>query len=220
MSELIKKLAVILFLSFILIFSHTNWITYAKEPSAIDCLDNNIDCEEENNLDAGVVDEKDPLLDQAETSNSLVLDLVKMFFFLLLILGLIYFLLKYLGKRTKLYRQASILENLGGISVGQNKSIQIIRVDQKVYLVGVGNNVELLQEIDDESVIERMLSENKNEISTALLPEKLLNKFTKRNQNQTVKETDFKQTLETKLAKMKNERTKIIRDHQKDDQNE
>lgn len=82
--------------------------------------------------------------------DSLAISIVKTIVLLGLILFLIYFLLKLLNKKNRLFQQSKTLENLGGISLGQNKSIQVIRVGEKMYLIGVGDNVELLQEVSDE----------------------------------------------------------------------
>lgn len=63
-------------------------------------------------------DESDAVI---EDNGSLLFDLIKMFFALLLVLALIYLLLNFLNKRNKLFQKIKTLENLGGISVGQNK---------------------------------------------------------------------------------------------------
>src|SRR5699024_11744787 len=62
------------------------------------------------------------------SSDLLGLNIVKMVFALLLILALIYTLLCFLKKRRS-YEKAGSLENIGGISVGQQKSVQIIRIE-------------------------------------------------------------------------------------------
>src|SRR5699024_11906226 len=51
------------------------------------------------------------------------------------------------------------LQNLGGISVGHSKSVQIIQVGSKYYLIGVGDNVEMLNEITDENLIEELVND-------------------------------------------------------------
>lgn len=58
------------------------------------------------------------------------------------------------------------MENLGGISLGQNKSVQVIRVGEKVYLLGVGENVELLKEISDQNLIDELIHKNDQNFDT------------------------------------------------------
>src|SRR5690606_1347958 len=96
---------------------------------------------------------------EGETLNnsSLIFNLIQMVFALFLILALIYLLLKFLNKRNKIFNKVRALENLGGIAVGPSKSIQIVRVGNKLYLVGVGENVQLLEELEDEDLKEEIM---------------------------------------------------------------
>lgn len=43
-----------------------------------------------------------------------------------------------------------MMQNLGGISVGSQKSVQLVKVGNSLYLVGVGEDVNMLKEITDE----------------------------------------------------------------------
>lgn len=153
-----KKRIGICFFIIIFIVSLSN-DTQAETSFVNDCLDENPDCLEE----LGNAHEKDQ---EEEQTNNLVSDIgtkslgfsmVRMVLSLLLILALMYVLLKFLSKRQNLSNQVKSLENLGGISVGQHKSIQIVRVGTKVYMIGVGENVEMLQEITDEELIDDLL---------------------------------------------------------------
>src|SRR5690625_4195057 len=134
----------------------------AQTPSVNDCLEEDAECEEEVTPSAEDEDETAPVAGFND-SNSLVFDLIKLFFALLLVLALIYIMLKLLNKRNKMFNQIKHLENLGGISVGQNKSIQIIRIGAKFYVIGVGDNVEMLQEITDEKMAAQLLENGEEE---------------------------------------------------------
>ncbi|WP_240507989.1 flagellar biosynthetic protein FliO [Virgibacillus indicus] len=156
-------------------------------------------------------DESDAVI---EDNGSLLFDLIKMFFALLLVLALIYLLLKFLNKRNKLLQKIKALENLGGISVGQNKSIQIVRIGKQFYLVGVGENVEMLQEITDEEVINDLLEhgqESENDSSTLLSVPFFQSKTDKNNSSQ----NDFKNLFSSELEKLKQNRNKIINNKKK-----
>ncbi|WP_054751486.1 flagellar biosynthetic protein FliO [Piscibacillus salipiscarius] len=98
-----------------------------------------------------------------QSDRSLFLDFLKMIMALIVVLGLIYFLLKFLQKRSRIYQQSRSLENLGGLSLGANKSVQIVRVGNKYFLIGVGEDVQLLNEIDDEETIQGLLNHQDNE---------------------------------------------------------
>ncbi|MFD2044114.1 flagellar biosynthetic protein FliO [Ornithinibacillus salinisoli] len=157
-------------------------------------------------------------------SGSMVFDLVKMVFALLLVLALIYLLLKFLNKRNKLFSKVKALENVGGLTLGPNKSIQIIRVGSKLYMVGVGDNVELLHEITDEDMKKEILTSYEKQHnfsasgvwSTFMQPKSEVTESTN-----TRKKNDFKNMFATELDKLKKNRQKLRNmNQQKDDNHE
>lgn len=50
-----------------------------------------------------------------------------------------------------------MLQNLGGIQLGQQKSVQVIRVGDRFFIVGVGDSIQLLDEIRDEAEIQQLV---------------------------------------------------------------
>lgn len=154
--------------------------------------------------------------DIGSDKGSLVFDLIKMVFALFLILALIYFVLKFLNRRNKLFNQVKALENLGGIAVGPSKSIQIIRVGSKLYLVGVGENVQLLEEIEDEEMKEEIRSSYQQQ--SDFKPENLLSllqrkeKQTNEKSNNT-NNSNFKNLFSNELEKLKENRKKLVNKH-------
>ncbi|SDI94095.1 flagellar biosynthetic protein FliO [Natribacillus halophilus] len=59
-------------------------------------------------------------------------------------------LLKILANRTNRFQTTKTMQNLGGIGLGNQKSVQLIRVGDRLLVVGVGQSIQLLQEINDE----------------------------------------------------------------------
>ncbi|GAB3794722.1 flagellar biosynthetic protein FliO [Virgibacillus kimchii] len=178
-------------------------------PTVNDCLEKVEDCEEEAPPLTEDADETETIA-SFNDSNSLLFDLIKMFFALLLVLGLIYIMLKLLNKRNKMFNQIKHLENLGGISVGQNKSIQIIRIGDRFYVVGVGENVEMLHEITDEKMIEQLLEQGEEDplsIET-LIPSFLKQKSKLQSSDQGSR--DFKNLFTNELDKLKKNRADLI----------
>ncbi|MGJ9458870.1 flagellar biosynthetic protein FliO [Oceanobacillus sp. CF4.6] len=184
-------------------------------PNVTDCLDGEVDCGE--SADISNEENNNDLLTDTESIGSLAFELVKMFFALVLVLALIYILIKFLNKRNKLFNQVKALDNLGGISVGQHKSIQIIRIGNQLYLVGVGDNVELLQEITNEEVKKDIMqsSERKNAefpggaLLTSLMPNK-------KDASNDSSESNFKMLFSKELENLKQNRTKMINKHKED----
>ncbi|GAA0435262.1 hypothetical protein GCM10008934_25940 [Virgibacillus salarius] len=208
----------------IILFSFTVSIKVdAATKSVTDCLEKNADCEQpaESSTEDGDT-EKSTLLSTEEDTEPFWVNFIKLFFALALILGLIYLLLKFLKKKNALFNQVKSLENLGGISVGQNKSIQIIRVGSKFYLIGVGDNVEMLQEIDDEALMEDLLKRNTTDANSPLstLVQRVTTKETT-NSDSIHSKQNFKGHFVNELDKLKKNRTQLIQQYkQKEDQNE
>lgn len=212
-----NKLFIILcFMITMLLFDNFT-TTQAKTPYVGDCFGENLrsDCLEEESADI-VDNETDETSTQTVLSNqkqpgSLIFDIAKTLFALLLVLALIYVLIKFMSKRNKLFNQVKALENLGGISVGQNKSIQIVRIGEKFFIVGVGDNVELLQELDDEELINDLLySDHQSDLPVNDLVRSI---FTRKNDaNDEPKEGPqykFKNLFSNELEKLKENRLKI-----------
>lgn len=181
----------------------------AAEENVKDCLENEEDCLKDleqpiDEMDADATD----IPEESSHTSSLIFNVIKMIFALFFVLALIYLLLHFLKRRNKMFQIPHILENLGGISVGQNKSIQLVRIGEKIYVVGVGENVEMLQELTDQAIKEELLQKDQQQVKTVPMLQQLFkNHFmgTKENKKET-----FSTTLEDELHKIKESRTSII----------
>ncbi|MEN2464562.1 flagellar biosynthetic protein FliO [Ornithinibacillus sp. FSL M8-0202] len=187
---------------------------FADGDMVIDQYDDNQDQNKQESEEESPVN-LSPNQSISSDNGSLVFDLVKMVFALFLILALIYFVLKFLNRRNKLFNQVKALENLGGIAVGPSKSIQIIRVGSKVYLVGVGENVQLLEEIEDEGMKEEILSSYNQQ--SDFKPENLLSLLQRKdkqtNENTNDTNANFKNLFSNELEKLKENRKKLVNKH-------
>lgn len=155
---------------------------------------------------------------QGDALSVTAFDFMKMFFALGLVLFLIYFLLKFVTKRNRVFQQGQAIVNLGGTNVGQNKSVQMVRVGERVLVVGVGESITLLKEIDDTEESKKIIQdfEQKQERvveSNDLIQRisSILNKTTNRTTTSQADEA-FSVKLNEQLQKMKAERTKKIED--------
>lgn len=82
--------------------------------------------------------------------------MVKVIFFLLLIIGIFYAIMKFISKKNML-TAGRAFRSLGGIPLGQNKSVQIVEIGKAIYIVGVGQDIRLLEKIDDEESVSELL---------------------------------------------------------------
>lgn len=187
--------------------------------SVLDCLENEADCEEEQtNVNESADETDDANVAGGETfqSTSLVFSILKMIIALLFVLSLIYGIVLILRKRNRLLEQNDIIENFGGITVGPNKSIQLIRIGSHVYAVGVGDHVDLMLEITEPEVIEALL-EKKNKGKQPALFSQLFQRERKSKKDQ----DEFFDQLKLELNKLQSNRSKLLySDEKKDDEHE
>ncbi|MFD1360350.1 flagellar biosynthetic protein FliO [Lentibacillus salinarum] len=186
-----------------------------------DCIEN-ADCNEADTAPADTT-ENDEERDAADSpgTGSLLMNIVKMIFALLLVLGLIYLLLKFLHNRNKRFQQVKGLENMGGVSVGPNKSVQVVRIGSKVFLIGVGENVQLLEEITDDETKKELVHNDHSDDHQAAggLAALFQSKNTEKNAGDG--NDDFKRLFSTELEKLKQTRRSLLHQStQKDDRHE
>ncbi|WP_440895319.1 flagellar biosynthetic protein FliO [Amphibacillus sp. Q70] len=122
------------------------------------------DSSEPDTADHQMMDEEEELEDEPQLLNNetpnifgLIMRIVVV---LALIIGLIYILLKLFNRTKQFNKQGEVLVNLGGISLGTNKSVQMLKVGEKIYLIGVGDNVSILTEVTDEDIKHQMLEKH------------------------------------------------------------
>ncbi len=142
-------------------------------------------------------------------SESLSFPIIKMLAALAFIVFLIYSLAKFVNKRTRSYQGNRALETLSGISVGQNRSIQIVKVGDHVLVVGVSDSIQLLKEISDEDEVEKILQqhiENSND-------EDIISKSKQWLQNRKSSDSQsFTALLDQQLKKMTDKRKEAYND--------
>lgn len=132
---------------------------------------------------------------------------VQLFLALAVIIIMIYALIKFIGKRSQSYQNNRMMQNIGGVHVGTNRSIQIIRVGKRILIVGVGESIQLLKEIDDENEVEKILEdyvvqEVQEHISSVF--QWVQSKISRQEQKNTDSKAQFKNLLENQLTGVKN----------------
>ncbi|MFS0574215.1 flagellar biosynthetic protein FliO [Sporosarcina sp. 179-K 3D1 HS] len=164
---------------------------------------------------------EEPAADRTEDGAAVRLsawDYIKTFFALLFVVGLLFAVLKFMNRKNRMYDKTRLMKNLGGLSLGQQKSIQLVVVGESYYLIGVGEDIRLLKEITDPQEIESLLSfyEDGPTVATTGLLQSLLDKVTGRkkthdHENSAEMEMDFSDQFKARLEEMKEERKRQIR---------
>ncbi|MBB6449289.1 flagellar protein FliO/FliZ [Geomicrobium halophilum] len=132
-------------ITFILWVSSTSAVMHA-ETSVLDSIENH-----EEKIEGVHIDEESSNIEaSASDGQSMWNVLFQLGLALGAVIFVMFFLLKLLAKRTNRFQSTKTMQNLGGIGLGQQKSVQLIRVGDRLLVVGVGQSIQLLQEISDE----------------------------------------------------------------------
>ncbi len=162
-----------------------------------------------NNEDGGAGE------DETESASSSIgiFDYIKVLFALGLVIGLLIFILKMINRKNLAYQQNSLMKNLGGISVGTQKSVQLLQIGNRLYIVGVGEDISLIREIEDPEEMEQILGyyENKQqEITTVPFLSEMLSKLKPAKNVQSEQPASFNDLFNAKLKNIKKERTEEL----------
>ncbi|MGB3261784.1 flagellar biosynthetic protein FliO [Paenisporosarcina sp.] len=130
----------------------------AKEPKVSDWVEKK---QPEGETDATEIEESTTITTKEDTS--LVVILFKLIFYTLLILLMIYALIKFLAVRQKKLQPNQAVKLMGGTPLGNNKSLQLVKVGEKVYLIGVGDQVTLIKEFSESDEINNIESDLENQ---------------------------------------------------------
>ena len=144
-------------------------------------------------------------------------DFFRMIAGFIFVIALLYIVLRFINKKSKAYQKGSAIKNLGGTGLGSNKSIQLVKIGGRIFIVGVGGNVQLLAEITDEDDIQAILDNDQADAELMLKPADI---FSRLYQNRKVaKESgqplSFQEQLKKQLSEMKNNRERLRREVEK-----
>ncbi|MGC5324109.1 flagellar biosynthetic protein FliO [Brevibacillus sp. SYSU BS000544] len=159
--SLAGQMAVLVFCSVLLLFSLTPSLTFAEEGgrSVADAIKN-------GNMSTQV-----PNSQQSSNNESLPADsfssqssgwsfFFQVIFSLGLIIVLIYLLLRFLGsKQLGNFHQKGPIKVISSASVGNGKSVQLVMIADSLYILGVGDNVNLIRYVENGDEADLILSE-------------------------------------------------------------
>src|SRR5699024_11496889 len=103
--------------------------------------------------------------------------------------------------------------------ISKKKSEQIIRIGDKIYLLGVESNVKLLKELSEEESENILQDMNQSSASPAgSFVQDILKKWNYKRTNETqATEKQFKKSFKQELDKLKEQRHQMIDDYNKKD---
>lgn len=147
-------------------------------------------------------------------------DFIKMIFATIFVIALLYILLRFINKRSSGYKDSQVIQNLGGTSLGANRSVQMIKVGNKLLVVGVGENIQLLKEIEDEEEARQIINEYNHKMEQLMSPSDIVTKVMNKTKSWKKEEeqqenTAFPTVLKHQLEKISKERKKLYEEMEK-----
>ncbi|WP_410510831.1 flagellar biosynthetic protein FliO [Paenibacillus sp. BR2-3] len=91
-------------------------------------------------------------------SNNTLLNLLNVILVLAVIIIVIVLLIRFLGRRNQALTGVHSMRTLGAMGLGPNKSMQVIEIGSSLYLIGVGENISLLDKITDPGEVALVIS--------------------------------------------------------------
>ncbi|TYS70586.1 flagella biosynthesis protein FliZ [Sutcliffiella horikoshii] len=138
-------------------------------------------------------------------------DFIQMIFALLFVLALLYGALKLINNRNKLDSGRSV-ENIGGTNLGNNKSLQLVKVGNSVLVVGVGDSINLLKEITDEQEREQLIQSYRDRSENLAINTDRLSSLVEKlkSMKKTKSKSSFSSLLQDQLGQLsKDRKTKL-----------
>ncbi|MCQ6280188.1 flagellar biosynthetic protein FliO [Bacillus sp. EB600] len=190
----------------------TQQIAFAEQlnNSVKDCLQHPEKCQDSNNSAAKQsVSQKDT----AGQVGITIWDFVRMILATIFVVALLYFLLKFINKKSRNFKSTQLVENLGGTVLGANRSVQIVKIANRLFIIGVGENVQLLEEIDDPNEREQILSDYNNKLEQLVQPSDIVTKViekTKKWQTPKKENAEFTSFFKAQLDELSKGRKKLF----------
>lgn len=169
--HLFPSRVLLLWLCFIIVAAaQTGFPVFAQQsPTVKECLQRPSLCEQPTNSSKSAT----APIEQAQPSSFSVSDILHLIGATLFVIVLIYGLVKFLYRRGQLFSgKKGVIEHLGGTSVGTNRSVQLIKVGNRILVIGVGESIQLLREIAEEDEIKEILALHNERLEQMLEPSK------------------------------------------------
>ena len=155
------------------------------------------------------------------------LQLFYVFIVLAIIVTAIVILIRFIGRKNQSWMQGRSIRTLGAVGMGPNKSLQLVEVGGSIYLIGVGEDVSLIDKISDPAEVALIQAsfEQEHGLNSGTLPPfiaKLAGRFRKEPASEDIELEDtssFHEVFESKLRSVPNRKQKVeelLREDHKD----
>lgn len=214
---MIQKMSLYSIMMILLLTLSAVWIpsgAQAADPKVSDSYDTDQPAAEQ---------QEQPAEAAAPEEKSFIVVIGQLIFYTLLIVFMIYGLIKFLSMKQKNLQPNQAVKLMGGTALGNNKSLQLVKVGGQIYLIGVGDQVTLIKEFSEDDEI-RGIEKDVETQASPLLP-KTVTSFIKekvgghleKNPSQTKGfEQLFKQSLDKQRKKQDKLESDLSKQHSED----
>ncbi|OXS78560.1 flagellar biosynthetic protein FliO [Domibacillus enclensis] len=193
----------------------------SQNSSVSDCVQQPDLCSQEEvqteseGADSGSADERDSV-------GIGFLDIVRMIAALAFVVALLYFLLRFVNKKSRSFQDTNVVRHLGGTALGGSRSVQIVKVGDSVFVLGVGEDISLIKEIEDPAERQALLSRYDEQAEAFFQPADVVGKIVSRfgKKDEPAEPAVFKQEFERKINELKKSREKALKDATDRERNE
>ncbi|WP_078146709.1 flagellar biosynthetic protein FliO [Exiguobacterium sp. HVEsp1] len=88
------------------------------------------------------------------TTASTIGDGVKVVLSLVVVVGGFIVLMRWLGSKTQGVKTTQHMKHLGGVPLGKDRSVQLVKLGDQVYVLGVGDSIQLIDRLDTDTMEE------------------------------------------------------------------
>lgn len=89
---------------------------------------------------------------------------------LAIVIVLIVLVIKWLSNRSRAWGSNRSMRSLGGIALGQNSSMQVVEIAGRIYVVGVGETITLLDKFEDPEQVANVIAALEKQTDGAWTP--------------------------------------------------
>ncbi|RSK27038.1 flagellar biosynthetic protein FliO [Bacillus sp. HMF5848] len=190
----------------------------AEQPASVEDWLNDSSHENDEKGTPSSTDKAEKVTDTIDSSPTVnAWDFVKMLFATAFVIGLIYFTFRFINKRNKVFSGAKYIENIGGTSLGANRSVQLIKVGDEILVVGVGESITLLKEIHANDEVSAIIEQHNNGLDQLIQRSDIFNRiFKDKKKNENKGTGDFQSVLNQQLKDLSDGRKKLLRELEKE----
>lgn len=166
--------------------------------------------------------------DLPETPSGLMIwgNLLTVIVVLAIIVVLIILLVRFIAKKNRISSYNRAMQTMGAVGLGPNKSLQVVQVGGSLYLVGVGEDITLLDKISDPAEVaalqQALAFENPEFPALTSALSHLMSRFKKKEEmisDEELEGSSFHEVFQTQVQKMPNRKQQIqdlLRDSEKE----